>query len=63
MLIGRALSERGLTTPAAIGTTLEMPTRDAVALLNQEQRHEGDLGLLEAVASQLGIPDAPAGAS
>jgi hypothetical protein len=60
MLIGRALSDRDLTTPAAIGAALEMPAGEAVALLNRKQRREGDLAMLEAVASRLGISDASA---
>ncbi|MGK7871694.1 hypothetical protein [Falsiroseomonas sp. E2-1-a20] len=59
ILIGRALSERGLTTPATIGAAIEIPAGEALALLSRKQRREGDLALLEAVASRLGIPDAP----
>jgi hypothetical protein len=63
MLIGQALSEQGLTTPAAIGAALEMPAGEAAALLSRKQRRDGDLALLEAVASRLGIPNKPTGAS
>ncbi|MGK7871483.1 hypothetical protein [Falsiroseomonas sp. E2-1-a20] len=57
MLIGRALSDQDLTTPAAIGAALEMPAGEAVALLSRKQRRDGDLAPLEAVASRLGLPD------
>jgi hypothetical protein len=60
MLIGRALSERDLTTPAAIGAALDMSAGEAAALLSRKQRREGDLALLEAVARRLGISDVPA---
>ena len=60
MLIGQALSERNLTTPAAIGAALDMPAGEAAALLSRKQRREGDLALLEAVARRLGISDLPA---
>jgi hypothetical protein len=57
MLIGRALGDRDLTTPAVIGAALEIPPGEIVALLNRKQRRDGDLALLEAVASRLGVPD------
>jgi hypothetical protein len=60
--IGRALSERGLATPNAIGAAVSMPAGGAVALLSRKQRREG-LALLEAVASQLGIADSSASTS
>ncbi|MGK7871476.1 hypothetical protein [Falsiroseomonas sp. E2-1-a20] len=59
ILIGRVLSERDLTTPTTIGAALDMPPGEALALLSRKQRRVGDLALLEAVASRLGIPDAP----
>jgi hypothetical protein len=55
MLIGRALSERDLTTPAAIGAALDMPTGEVLALLSRKQRRDGDLALLEAIAIRLGL--------
>ncbi|MGK7871096.1 hypothetical protein [Falsiroseomonas sp. E2-1-a20] len=55
MLIGRALSERDLTTPATIGAALGMSPGAALALLSRKQRREGDLALLEVVASRLGV--------
>jgi hypothetical protein len=57
MLISRELDERDLTTPAAMGAALEMPAGEAVAPLLSAQQREGDLALLEAVASRLGVPD------
>jgi hypothetical protein len=60
MLIGRALSERNLTTPATIGAALDMSAGQALALLSRKQRREGDLARLEAVANRLGISEAPA---
>jgi hypothetical protein len=57
MLIGRALSEQGLTTPATIGAALDMPAGEALALLSRKQRRDGDLARLEAVARRLGISD------
>ncbi len=46
MLIGRALDDRDLTTPAAIGAALDMPAGEVVALLNRKQRRDGDVALL-----------------
>jgi hypothetical protein len=59
MLIGRALGERDLTTPAAIGAALDMSAGEAAALLSRKQRRDGDLARLEAMASRLGIFGAP----
>jgi hypothetical protein len=57
MLISRALSDRGLTTPAAIGAALGIPAGEAVALLSRKQRRDGDLALLEALTTRLGLSD------
>lgn len=57
MLIGRALDDRNLTTPAAIGAALEMPAGEALALLSRKQRRDGDLALLEAIVIRLGISE------
>lgn len=57
MLIGRALSDRDLTTPAAIGVALDMPPGEADALLSRKQRRDGDLAVLKAMASRLGLSD------
>jgi hypothetical protein len=35
VLIGRALDERGITTPDAIGAALEIPAGEATALLSR----------------------------
>jgi hypothetical protein len=48
MLIGRELEDRGITTPAAIGTALGMPAVEATKLLTRHQWREGDVALLEA---------------
>jgi hypothetical protein len=58
VLIGRELSELGLSTPATIGAALDMPAGEALALLSRKQRREGDLALLEAIAIRLGLSDA-----
>jgi hypothetical protein len=55
MAIGRELDDRGITTPAAIGEALGMPAQDANKLLNRRQWREGDVALLEAVATRLGV--------
>ena len=55
MLIGRELDDRGITTPAAIGTALGMPAAEATKLLTRRQRREGDVALLEAAAARLGL--------
>jgi hypothetical protein len=56
VLIGRALDERGITTPDAIGAALGMPAGEATALLSREQWHEGDVALVEAAAARLALP-------
>jgi hypothetical protein len=56
VLIGRALHERGITTPDAIGDALGMPAGEATALLSRKQWREGDVALLEAVAARLALP-------
>ncbi|MDO9714165.1 hypothetical protein, partial [Paracraurococcus lichenis] len=56
MTIDRALEERGIATPAAIGEALGMPAQEAVKLLNRRQWREGDVALLEAAAVRLGMP-------
>jgi hypothetical protein len=55
VLIGRALDERGATTPAEIGEALGMPAAEATALLSRKQWREGDVALLEAAAARLGV--------
>ncbi|WP_165982373.1 hypothetical protein [Dankookia rubra] len=61
MLIGRELEERGITAPTAIGEALGMPAREATSLLTRHQWREGDVALLQAAATRLGVhvPGAP----
>jgi saccharopine dehydrogenase-like NADP-dependent oxidoreductase len=55
MAIGRALDDREITDPAAIGEALGMPAAEATKLLARSQWREGDVALLEAVAARLGL--------
>ena len=55
MLIFRELDDRGITTPAAIGAALGMPTAEATNLLTRRQWREGDVARLEAAAARLGL--------
>ena len=55
MAIGRALDERDITTPAAIGEALGMPAAEATKLLTRHQWREGDVALLQAAAARLGV--------
>ena len=55
MAIGRELEDRGITTPAAIGAALGMPAAEATSLLTRRQWREGDVALLEAAATRLGL--------
>jgi hypothetical protein len=55
MAIGRELDDRGMTTPSAIGTALEMPAAEATKLLIRHQWREGDVALLKAAAARLGV--------
>jgi hypothetical protein len=56
MLIFRELDERGITTLAAIGAALGMPTAEATKLLRGHQWREGDVARLQAAAARLGVP-------
>ena len=56
MAIGRALEERGIADPAAIGAALGLPAAEATKLLTRRQRREGDVALLRAAAARLGLP-------
>ncbi len=56
MAIGRALEERGITDPAAIGAALGLPAGEAAKLLTRRQWREGDVALLTAAAVRLGLP-------
>jgi hypothetical protein len=58
MAIGRALDDRGITVPAAIGEALGMPALEATKLLTRHQWREGDVELLKAAAARLGLPGA-----
>ena len=56
MAIGRALEERGVTDPAAIGAALGMPALEAAKLLTRHRWREGDVALLTSAAARLGLP-------
>jgi hypothetical protein len=58
-LIVRELEGRGITTPAEIGAVLGMPAAEATKLLRGHQWREGDVALLQAAATWLGV-QAPA---
>ena len=53
MAIDRALEERGITDPAAIGAALGLPAAEATKLLTRHRWHEGDVALLKAAAARL----------
>jgi len=55
MAIGRELEERGVSMPAAIGEVLGMPAVEAIRLLTRHQWREGDVALLQAAATRLGV--------
>ena len=55
MAIGRALDDREITDPAAIGEALGMPAVEANKLLTRHQWREGDVALLQAAAARLGL--------
>jgi hypothetical protein len=55
MAIGRALDERGIADPAAIGAALGLPAA-AAKLLTRHQWRAGDVALLTAAAARLGVP-------
>ena len=54
--IDRALEERGIADPAAIGAALGLPAAEAAKLLTRHQWREGDVALLAAAAARLGVP-------
>ena len=56
MLIWQTLADRGLTTAAEIGDALGMLGLDAAKLLGRKQWREGDIALLEAAVTRLGLP-------
>ena len=55
MAIYRYLDDREITTPAAIGEALGMPAAEATKLLTRTQWREGEVALLQAVATRLGL--------
>ncbi len=55
LAIGRALDDRGLTSPAEVGAALGMPATAAASLLTRHQWRDGDVALLEAAAARLGV--------
>ena len=55
MAIGQELDDQGITTPAAIGEVLGMPTAEAIKLLSRHQWRQGDVALLEDAAARLGL--------
>ncbi len=55
MLIGRVLLDRGITTPADIGTALGMPAAEATKLLTGKHWRAGAVAQLEAAAARLGV--------
>lgn len=63
MLVGQALHDRGITTPAAIGVAIGMSPAEATKLMTGKQWRAGDVALLEAAAVRLGlrVPDATSG--
>ena len=56
MAIDRALGERGIAGPAAVGAALGLPAGEATRLLTRHQWREGDVALLTAAAARLGVP-------
>jgi hypothetical protein len=56
MAIGRALDERGVAGPAAVGAALGMPAPEATKLLARRQWRVGDVARLAAAAARLGLP-------
>ena len=61
--IGRALDDRDITTPAAIGEALGMSAPEATKLLTRRQWREGDVELLKAEAARVEgqVPGMPGG--
>ena len=55
MAIGRELDDRGITTPAAIGSALGLPAAEATKLLSRRQWREGDVALLQAAVTRLSM--------
>ena len=55
MLVGQALHDRGITTPAAVAAAIGMPVTEATKLMTSKQWRAGDVALLEAAAMRLGL--------
>ena len=55
MAIGRESNDQGITTPAAIGDALGVPSAEATKLLTRHQWREGIVALLEAAVARLGV--------
>ena len=53
--INTHLDDRGLTTPAQVGTAVGLPAAEAVQLLTRRQWRAGDIAALQAVADRLGL--------
>jgi hypothetical protein len=58
VVISQSLDVRGITDPEAIGQAIGLPAAAAVWLLNRQQWQDGDLLLLQAAASRLGLATA-----
>ena len=54
MAIGHGLDDQDIT-PATLANALKMPLADLRALLTRKQWREGDVALLEAAATHLGL--------
>jgi hypothetical protein len=54
-VINTHLDDRGLTTPAAIGAAVGLPSAEAVGLLTRRQWREGDVAALRRMADRLGL--------
>ncbi|TDH60469.1 hypothetical protein E2C06_21720 [Dankookia rubra] len=57
--INTHLEDQGVTTPAAIGAAVGLPTTEAVSLLGCRQWRAGDVAALQAVAKRLGLEVVP----
>ena len=55
MMVGAELDKRGITTPTATGAALDMPPVEAMQLLTRRRRREGDVALLRAAMTRLGL--------
>lgn len=55
MMIGRALEDRGITTPAEIAETLVMSPAEATKMMTGRRWRPDTVALLEAAAARLGL--------